>query len=131
MAVVQTSHVLDASAALAFLLAERGGELVAPHLGLSLISAVNFAEVAQRFWRLGYDPEPHLDRLLGEGLQVADADMLAARLAADLERVTKPFGLSLADRFCLALALDRAWPVLTTDRPFGRLGLPLTIVLIR
>jgi PIN domain nuclease of toxin-antitoxin system len=127
----QAEHVVDASAALALLLAEPGAEKVAPHLGAAWMSAVNLAEVAQRCWRLGRDPEPYLDRLFAAGLRVADADLLAARLAADLERLTRPFGLSLADRFCLALALDRSLPVLTADRPFQQLGLPIQIVLIR
>jgi ribonuclease VapC len=127
----QVGHVIDASAALAYLRGERGADKVAPHLVGSFISAVNFAEVAQRFWRLNLDPEPYLDRLLADGLEVVDADMLGARLAADLERHTKRFGLSLADRFCLALGLERSLPVLTADRPFAQLGLPVTIILIR
>jgi PIN domain nuclease of toxin-antitoxin system len=131
VAVVQTEHVVDASAALAFLLGETGGDVVAPCLPGGLISAVNLAEVAQRCWRLGHDPTPYVDRLTGAGLRVVAADMLAARLAADLERLTRPYGLSLADRFCLALALDRSLPVLTSDRPFQQLGLPISIILIR
>jgi PIN domain nuclease of toxin-antitoxin system len=131
MALAQAEHVVDASAVLAFLLAEPGAEKVAPHLGAAWMSSVNVAEVAQRCWRLGRDPDPYLDRLFAAGLRVADADLLAARLAADLERTTRPYGLSLADRFCLALGLDRSLPVLTADRPFASLGLPLTIVLIR
>ena len=128
---VQTEHVIDASAALAFLLGERGSEVVTPRLPGGLISAVNLAEVAQRCWRLGHDPTPFVDRLTDAGLRVADADTLAARLAADLEQLTRPYGLSLADRFCLALALDRSAPVLTSDRPFLQLGLPIPIILIR
>jgi PIN domain nuclease of toxin-antitoxin system len=129
--VAQAEHVVDASAALAFLLGERGADQVAPQLGAAWMSAVNVAEVAQRCWRLGRDPEPYLERLFAAGMRVADADLLAARLAGDLERITRPYGLSLADRFCLALAMDKALPLLTADRPFARLGLPLTIVLIR
>jgi ribonuclease VapC len=131
VALVQAEHVVDASAALAYLLGEPGGDVVAPCLRTGVISAVNLAEVAQRCWRLGSDPTPYVDRLSEAGLRVADADMLAARLAADLERLTRPYGLSLADRFCLALALDRSLPVLTADRPFQKLGLPIKIVLIR
>ena len=131
MAVVAAQHVVDASAALAYLLGETGADVVSPCLEGGLISAVNLAEVAQRCWRLGQDPTPYVDRLTTSGLRVVDADTLAARLAADLERLTRPFGLSLADRFCLALALDWSLPVLTADRPFQKLGLPIQIVLIR
>lgn len=38
---------------------------------------------------------------------------------------------ALADRACLALALDRDLPVLTADRVWTQLGLPLDIRLIR
>jgi ribonuclease VapC len=131
VAVVAAEHVVDASAALAFLLGETGADVVSPCLPGGLISAVNLAEVAQRCWRLGRDPTPYVDRLTALGLRTVDADTLVARLAADLERLTRPFGLSLADRFCLALALERSAPVLTADRPFQKLGLPIQIVLIR
>jgi PIN domain nuclease of toxin-antitoxin system len=122
---------VDASAALAFLLGENGADVVTPFLPGGLMSAVNLAEVAQRCWRLGQDPTPYVDRLTAMGLRIVDADAFAARLAADLERLTRRFGLSLADRFCLALALDHSLPVLTADRPFQKLGLPINIVLIR
>lgn len=131
MALDEPEHVVDASAALAFLLGETGADVVAPRLPGGVMSAVNLAEVAQRCWRLGHDPTPYVDRLAASGLRIVDADLLAARLAADLERLTRPYGLSLADRFCLALALDRQAPVLTADRPFQKLGLPIPIVLIR
>ena len=41
-----TRHVLDASAALAHLLDEAGGDRVVPHLKDGLLSAVNLSEVA-------------------------------------------------------------------------------------
>jgi len=40
-------------------------------------------------------------------------------------------GLSLADRACLALAISRDLPVITADRAWARLGLPVEVVLTR
>jgi len=39
--------------------------------------------------------------------------------------------VSFADRVCLGLGLDRQLPVLTGDRAWANLGLPLQIELIR
>jgi PIN domain nuclease of toxin-antitoxin system len=43
----------------------------------------------------------------------------------------QPFGLSLADRACLALAKQRGLPVLTADRIWQTLDLGVAVVLIR
>jgi ribonuclease VapC len=40
-------------------------------------------------------------------------------------------GLSLGDRACLSLGLRLNLPVLTCDRVWAELGLPLTIQLLR
>jgi PIN domain nuclease of toxin-antitoxin system len=37
----------------------------------------------------------------------------------------------MADAFCLALAKDRGWPVLTTDRVWKTLDLGVEVTLIR
>jgi ribonuclease VapC len=131
MAVVSKDFVIDSSAALAFLRKERGGELAPPVLASGIMSAVNFAEVVQRFWRDGLDPEPYIESLAQIGLTIVAAEMPAAHLAGALERQTKPFGLSLADRFCLAEALNRRLPVVTTDRPFSELNLDIEIKRLR
>jgi ribonuclease VapC len=95
------------------------------------MSAVNYAEVVQRFWRDGQDPEPYLDSLAKTGLTIVAAEMSVAHLAGDLERRTKRLGLSLADRFCLAEAFHRRLPVVTTDRPFSELNLGIEIKRLR
>jgi PIN domain nuclease of toxin-antitoxin system len=54
-----------------------------------------------------------------------------ARIAAELILVTKPYGLSLGDRACLALAIDRNATVYTTDKVWKNLSLGIEIELIR
>ena len=58
-------------------------------------------------------------------------DRTQAAVAASLLPMTKPLGLSLADRCCLALGMIRRLPVLTADRDWQRLTLDIEIILIR
>jgi len=45
--------------------------------------------------------------------------------------VAKPFGLSLGDRACVALAIDRKATVYTTDRIWKNLALGIKVEVIR
>lgn len=123
--------VIDSSAALAFLKNEIGGDLAPPYLAVGIMSAVNYAEVVQRFWRDNIDPQPLLDRLSEIGLVVVATEQHIARAAGELERTTKSRGISLADRICLAEAMQRNLPVLTTDRPWTSLGLSIDVKRLR
>jgi PIN domain nuclease of toxin-antitoxin system len=95
------------------------------------MSLVNYAEVRQRFWRDNINPAPYFEIFEATPVQLLSPDRDQARDAGDLERLTKPIGASLADRFCLGLALSRNLPVVTTDKPWDRLGLPLDIRQLR
>lgn len=108
--------VLDASAVLAFLFRESGAEDVARALDESFVSTVNHSEVLARFARDGHDLPSIEARIHGVGLQLIDFDTNHARIAASLITRTRPLGLSLGDRACLALGLALQAPVLTADR---------------
>jgi PIN domain nuclease of toxin-antitoxin system len=54
-----------------------------------------------------------------------------AELAARLWDTTRHYGLSLADRACLALAMERELPVLTADRAWSGLDITLEIRVVR
>jgi ribonuclease VapC len=123
--------VVDASAAMAFLKREPGGDRLRSYLAQSYMSAVNAAEVVQGMRRYGYDSEASLLVLQNIGLRIVDADLQMARIAGNLQRETKSIGLSLGDRFCLALALERSLPVVATDRRMTEIKLPITVVLLR
>lgn len=111
--------ILDASALLAFLLAEPGQDQVAEALlHQPSMTTVNFAEVAAKYVQRGARAQAEA---LAERLPVimvpVDTDLaLRSALMAD---VTKPFGLSLGDRICLALGARSGLPVLTADRSWS------------
>ena len=65
------------------------------------------------------------------GLVVMPFSAEQAEIAGCLWQQTRQKGLSLADRACLASAQHMAIPVLTTDRAWAKLGLPLDVRVIR
>ena len=108
--------VLDASAVLALLRDEPGGDTVAAHIGRAAISAVNLQEVVKGMLREGVTLEaarPVLDEL---ALALHPHDEGAAYAAAALYPATHQHGWGLGNRSCMALGLALGLPVLTADR---------------
>lgn len=125
------SVVLDASALLAYVNGEPGGEVVPPYLERAIISSVNWTEVAQRVLTWGMSLNVVSRDLIDAGLQVLPYERADAEAAAALLLPTKHLGLSLGDRACLALAQRLSLPVLTAERKWGQLSLDLEIRVIR
>ncbi|WCM26054.1 type II toxin-antitoxin system VapC family toxin [Sphingomonas sp. QA11] len=124
-------QVLDASALLAVLLDEPGGDRVLPALQEAVMSAVNLSESVSRAIDRGFAALDALALVDRFRLTVSAFDRRQAELAAGLRLATRPRGLSLGDRACLALALDLDCPVLTADRAWAELDLGVDIRLIR
>ena len=123
--------VLDASAVLAVVLDEPGGELVRPLIAESLLSAVNLVEVATRLLDFGFPSAEIGGRLERLRFRVVPFDEGLALSAGLLRVQTRHLGLSLGDRACLALAQRQGLPVLTADRAWARLDVGVEVVLIR
>jgi len=126
--------VLDASAVLAYLLDEPGKDAVlAAILEDSVMSTVNFAEVAARYVRggAGSDVVADLRAQFPVPLIPFDDDLVEA--VALLYPVASKAGLSLADRCCLALAAKLDRPAMTADRAWSRIAgeIGVTVELIR
>lgn len=123
--------VLDSSAVLALIRREPGAERVAAVIAGSLISAVNYAEVASRLVDLGMPQEMALKQLSGFGLHVVPFDLPFASTVMKLRPLTRRFGLSLGDRACLALAIREKATAVTADRGWAGLEVGCAIELIR
>ncbi len=112
------SAVLDASALLAFLQDEPGGDVVEDALVEGArCGAANWSEVAQRVLAAGRDWE--LVRAL-----LASYDLVVEPVWAEdgewaARRWRRGEGLSLADRLCLALGEREGAEVLTADGAWG------------
>ena len=113
--------VLDASAVLAFLGAEPGSAVVERALEADpRCSAVNWSEVAQKVRAAGGDWPVAAALLASYGVRVEDATAADAERAAALW--VRGQGLSLADRFCLALGDRLDGDVWTADTAWGSQG---------
>jgi PIN domain nuclease of toxin-antitoxin system len=128
------STVLDASAVLALVKCESGQEVVeAALVSGAVISTVSLTEVITRLLRDGA-PEVTVRQTI-ERLPITsvDFDSDLALAAGWLSNLTRPYGLSLGDRACLALARRANAPAMTSDRMWERVGplIGVTVVLIR
>jgi ribonuclease VapC len=123
--------VLDSSALLAMLFFELGCERVAQLVPRSCMSTVNLAEVLGRLARDGRAVDKAIDLIEEMGIAWIDFDREVAIGAAALLLPTVPWGLSLGDRACLALARLRNLPAVTADRAWAKLGLGISIEVIR
>ncbi|MDQ0382999.1 type II toxin-antitoxin system VapC family toxin [Amycolatopsis thermophila] len=126
--------LLDTSAVLAWLRKEPGADVVDPVLPGSVMSAVNWAELATKLAQYGLPVERTLTRLQALGIRVVPFDAATAVTAGLLWEAGKAAGLSLGDRACLATALTREGPVtvFTADSAWADVdGVAASVKLIR
>lgn len=123
--------VLDASALLSFLQDEPGNNQVEAVLPEAVICSVNWSEVVQKTVAAGIDVNGMREDLEALGLKILPFSAEEAELAGRLWQQTKQAGLSLGDRACLSVGLRLEAPVLTADRIWTTLNLPITVHSIR
>ena len=123
--------VLDASALLALFHDERGAERVEAALEGALISTVNWAEVIQKSMAHGVNVDGMHEELLSTGATFEVFTQNQAEIAGKLWTKTRRLGLSLGDRACLALGLERSLPLITADRAWKKLRLAIAVDVIR
>jgi ribonuclease VapC len=96
----------------------------------AVICAVNLTEVITRLLRDGV-PEVSVRHVIERlPIAVVDFDSGLAMAAGLMSVATRPFGLSLGDRACLALAQSTNAPALTADRAWAQVG-PLVGVIVK
>ena len=124
--------VLDASALLAVLNQERGAERLTPGMmSESVSSTVSLAEVQGKLVGRGMESEDAWEATLNAVGEVLDFTAEHAKLAGSLVRQTRPRGLSLGDRACLAVGIALKAPVYTADATWRNLNVGVPIHVIR
>lgn len=123
--------MLDASAVLAMMFGEDGGEQVREWLGSSQISAVNLSEVVAKLHEAGVPDEVIASSLAELDFDVLDFDQSQAVRAGLLRTATRRVGLSLGDRACLSAAASCDAVAVTTDQAWSKLELDIVVEVLR
>ncbi len=123
--------VLDASVLLAILHREPGLDRALQVVAHGVISSVNLAEVQSKLVERGIDPETAWASIQSLKCPSIVFDDHHAQLAGALVARTHSRGLSLGDRACLALALERRATAYTADHNWKNLNLGIDIEVIR
>jgi len=112
---VSSRYVLDSSAVLALIQSEPGANVVRAAMDKAVMSTVNLAETVTKLVERGMprlDARAALFELKIEYVPFTEAQ---ATLCGELRPATRSRGLSLGDRACLALAIERGLPAMTAD----------------
>jgi len=124
--------VLDASAVLAILNGEAGADKLSPRLlSHATASTVNLAEVQSKLVGRGLNPDDAWEAALSPIRESEPFTGEQAKIAGGLVTQTRPLGLSLGDRACLALGIALGASVYTADQSWKGLRLGIRIHLIR
>jgi PIN domain nuclease of toxin-antitoxin system len=124
--------VLDASALLAILNQEAGSDKLTPELlSVAACGAINLAEVQGKLVQQGLAPDDAWEATLSPVREAVPFTPDQAKLAGSLIAETRPSGLSLGDRACLALGVALNAPIYTADKSWKNLKIGVRIHVIR
>lgn len=124
--------VLDASALIALFAKENGYLKIKQHMKDGIISSVNIAEVYKyciETQKLTKEEAKALVKL--SDIKIVDFCCEQALISASIITTTRPYGLSLGDRSCIALAMFKKSPILTCDTIWHKLDLDVQCIMAR
>src|ERR1700677_5018280 len=96
----------------------------------AVMSAVNLTEAYGKLVGQGLDSENTWESVKSLVPEILSFDEQQAKIAGRMVALTRPMGLSLGDRACLALSIVLKAPVYTADRVWKgvKLGVPIHII---
>lgn len=124
-------HIIDTSVVLAFFKVEPGWEATGELLREAGMCSVNASELVAKFIDFGKSGEQARELVRALGIEIFPADETLALDSGALRQGTRHLGLSLGDRFCLALGQRENLPVYTADRRWAELAGGIDVRLIR
>lgn len=105
--------------------------MVRQRLATAILSSVNLCEVVTKLVERGVEPADAQTAVYDLGCRIISVDADLGLRAGLLHRETRGSGLSLGDRICLALGMREGLPVITGDRAWAALHLPVIVTLLR
>ena len=123
--------VLDSSASLALLWQEKGAESILRHTGIYITPSLIYAETCIRLMKEGtkrLEAEPIANTVIDEVLPLEKED---TALILKFALMAREQHLSLADMTCIALAIKEKCPVITSDKAWKKLKLPVEVIIFR
>lgn len=125
--------ILDSSALISLLKQEKGCEFIEQYVGKSVMSSINLAETSKYLVDNHKQDIKEVRKILSSLLEdVIIVDEEIAYLSSEIISFTKEYGLSLGDRVCIATGIIKQYPIITTDRIWGKLKIPnVNIVMAR
>lgn len=125
------TSLFDSSALLAVIKKETGYQKIEPYLNNSFICSVNYCEVITILCLGGMSLREAEDIIRPLVQEIMPFDAQLASMAGELSVLTKELGLSLGDRACLTTAMYFDYEVITADKIWQKLKLPVKLKLIR
>ena len=93
---------------------------------------MNYGELLKYLRQNDYNYLGITELLVNAGLYIHDFSKKEAEISAEILPYTKPYGLSLGDRACLATAINYNLELLTADKIWTKVNYPdLRITIIR
>ena len=124
--------IFDASAVIGLFAKEKGVEVIKKHSRNAIISSVNISEVYKYcIDKQNLTTEECRNIMTISGIKIINFDEKQALIAASIYPQTKALGLSLGDRACIALALEKHYPVLTCDKIWEKVDLNIKFIIVR
>lgn len=124
--------VMDASALIVLARKEPGVDKVRAALPFAVVAAPNWAEALRQLeLKLGWTFDQTNRTFCSVGLKVEPVTEDDAEVAAHLDRPAENKDLSLADRFCLAVAERLEGRAYTSDQPWATANTTAEVVMIR